>query len=237
MSPASPPTAVTARWAGSPPAAPSASPSPPLMVTAVIATGGLRWTPLLVLPALAGTSLCLPVVHALQKRTAGPGTAFRPGHDDTASFVKLSLAVVFRSVTFVGLSTFIALYARQRLDGSTAAGTAALTVLYLGGAVGSLLGPGHGRPLVVRPHRRIRRGSRVDTGPGALPVRGPHLDRPVRPLLPPGHPRPGLPPQPRRHRRRHHPRPDRQRRRARWPGHRGARPTARPSRPRWPRSP
>ncbi|WP_075730876.1 MFS transporter [Streptomyces acidiscabies] len=112
----------------------------PLMVTAVIATGGLRWTPLLVLPALAGTALCLPVVHALQKRTAGPGTALRPGRDDTASFVKLSLAVVFRSVTFVGLSTFIALYARQRLDGSTAAGTAALTVLYLGGVVGSLLG-------------------------------------------------------------------------------------------------
>ncbi|WP_075692252.1 MFS transporter [Streptomyces acidiscabies] len=112
----------------------------PLMVTAVIATGGLRWTPLLVLPALAGTALCLPVVHALQKRTAGPGTAVRPGHDDTASFVKLSLAVVFRSVTFVGLSTFIALYARQRLDGGTAAGTAALTVLYLGGVAGSLLG-------------------------------------------------------------------------------------------------
>ncbi|MDX3385871.1 MFS transporter [Streptomyces niveiscabiei] len=112
----------------------------PLLVTAVIATGGLRWTPLLLLPALAGTALCLPVVHALHQRTAGPGTVLPPGPDDTASFVKLSLAVVFRSVTFVGLSTFIALYARQRVGGGTAAGTAALTVLYLGGAVGSLLG-------------------------------------------------------------------------------------------------
>ncbi|MGJ5893717.1 MFS transporter [Streptomyces sp. V2] len=112
----------------------------PLLVTAVIATGGLRWTPLLLLPALAGTALCLPVVHALHRRTAGPGTALPPGPDDTASFVKLSLAVVFRSVTFVGLSTFIALYARQRVGGGTAAGTAALTVLYLGGAGGSLLG-------------------------------------------------------------------------------------------------
>ncbi|MZE45833.1 MFS transporter [Streptomyces sp. SID5477] len=58
------------------------------------------------------------------------------------SFVKLSLAVVFRSIVFVGLSTFIALYTQQRLGGSSAAGTAALFVLYLGGAIGSVLG-GH----------------------------------------------------------------------------------------------
>ncbi|GAA3803606.1 MFS transporter [Streptomyces phyllanthi] len=113
----------------------------PLMVTAVVATGGLRWTPLLVLPALAGAALCLPVVRALQQREAdGPGATVPARSDDIASFVKLSLAVVFRSIAFVGLSTFISLYARQRLGGSTAAGTAALTVLYLGSAIGSVLG-------------------------------------------------------------------------------------------------
>ncbi|MFI1508777.1 MFS transporter [Streptomyces sp. NPDC020597] len=115
--------------------------SAPLMVTAVVATGGLRWTPLLVLPALVGAALCLPVVRALQQRQAhGPGTAGQAGSDDVASFVKLSLAVVFRSIAFVGLSAFISLYARERLGGGTAAGTAALTVLYLGSAVGSVLG-------------------------------------------------------------------------------------------------
>jgi FSR family fosmidomycin resistance protein-like MFS transporter len=62
------------------------------------------------------------------------------GTDDKASFLKLSLAVVFRSVVFVGLSTFISLYARQRTGGGTAAGTAALFVLYIGGALGSVLG-------------------------------------------------------------------------------------------------
>ncbi|MFF1275799.1 MFS transporter [Streptomyces marokkonensis] len=113
----------------------------PLLVTSVVATGGLRRTPLLALPALAGAAMCLPVVRALQrKRADGPGTTPAKGGDDTASFVKLSLAVAFRSITLVGLSTFISLYARQRLGGSTAAGTAALSVLYLGGAVGSLLG-------------------------------------------------------------------------------------------------
>jgi FSR family fosmidomycin resistance protein-like MFS transporter len=54
--------------------------------------------------------------------------------------VKLSLAVVCRSIAFVGLSTFLSLFATQRLGGGTAAGTAALVVLYAGGAVGSVLG-------------------------------------------------------------------------------------------------
>ncbi|TQK79549.1 hypothetical protein FB563_7885 [Streptomyces puniciscabiei] len=54
--------------------------------------------------------------------------------------MKLSLVVVCRSVVFIGLSSFLSLYAGQRLGGSAAAGTAALFVLHLGGAVGSVLG-------------------------------------------------------------------------------------------------
>ncbi|MFF8833246.1 MFS transporter [Streptomyces sp. NPDC015131] len=113
----------------------------PLTVAAVVATGGLRWTPLLVLPALAGAAMCLCVVRAQQLRQAdGFRMKVPTGSDDTTSFVQLSLAVVFRSIAFIGLSTFISLYARQRLGGSMAAGTAALSVLYLGGAIGSVLG-------------------------------------------------------------------------------------------------
>lgn len=113
----------------------------PLMVTAVVASGGLRLSPLLVLPALVGSVLCLPVLHTLGRAGRdGSGPAVVVGTDDKASFVKLSLAVVFRSIVFVCLSTFIALYARQRMGGSAAAGTAALFVLYIGGGVGSVLG-------------------------------------------------------------------------------------------------
>ncbi|MFG2594850.1 MFS transporter [Streptomyces sp. NPDC048462] len=113
----------------------------PLMVTAVVASGGLRLAPLFVVPALVGSVLCLPVLRALEKTAhGGPGSAIGTGTDDRASFVKLSLAVVCRSIAFIGLSTFISLYVKQRLGGSTAAGTAALFVLYLGGAVGSVLG-------------------------------------------------------------------------------------------------
>ncbi|AVT34026.1 MFS transporter [Plantactinospora sp. BC1] len=113
----------------------------PLMVGAAVATGGLRLTPLLVLPALAAAVLCLPVLRALgQRQAAGTAAAVPAGPDDRASFVRLALAVACRSIVFVGLSTFISLYAAQRMGGSTVAGSLALFVLYLGGAVGSVLG-------------------------------------------------------------------------------------------------
>ncbi|OEU98781.1 MFS transporter [Streptomyces qinglanensis] len=113
----------------------------PLLAGAVVGAGGLHLTPLLVLPALAGSVLCLPVLRALGRRhTAGVSAARTDGGDDRAAFVRLSLAVVCRSIVFVGLSTFLSLYAQQRMGGGSAAGTAALFVLYLGGAAGSVLG-------------------------------------------------------------------------------------------------
>lgn len=112
----------------------------PLTVAAVVAVGGLRLTPLLLLPAVAGAALCLPVLRAERPRPAGTAGPPAAGTDDTASFVRLSLAVVCRSVAFVGLGAFVSLYAAERMDGSRAAGTAALFLLYLGGAAGSVLG-------------------------------------------------------------------------------------------------
>ena len=100
----------------------------PLLVAAV---GSLAWTPLLLVPALAGAAMTLPVLRALSRRTTTQ-VATPTGADDTRSFVRLAFAVVFRSIVFVGLSTFISLYANN--------GTLALFVLYLGGAVGSVLG-------------------------------------------------------------------------------------------------
>ncbi|WP_030990327.1 MFS transporter [Streptomyces sp. NRRL WC-3744] len=111
----------------------------PLLVAAVVGTGGLSRTPLLALPALVGVALSLAVLRA-PGRGHLAGTTAAAGPDDRASFLRLSLAVVCRSVVFTGLSSFLSLYAAQRLDGGTAAGTAALFVLYLGGAAGSVLG-------------------------------------------------------------------------------------------------
>ncbi|MGI5473008.1 MFS transporter [Streptomyces sp. CA-132043] len=113
----------------------------PLLVTAVIATGGLRLSPLLILPALVGSVLTLPVLRALAKvPQAAGGKGAAEGRDDWNSFVRLSLAVVCRSIAFVGLSTFIAFHVREQTGGGTVAGSAALFVLYLGGAVGTVVG-------------------------------------------------------------------------------------------------
>ncbi|MFD7325873.1 MFS transporter [Streptomyces sp. NPDC059875] len=140
----------------------------PLLVAAVIATGGLGATPLLVVPALAGAALCAAALRALRapsERTASgvreaadvTETASRTetaSSDDWASFARLSGAVVCRSIVFVGLSTFLSLYAPQRAGGGEVSGTAALFVLYLGGAVGTVVGgklaTRHQRVTVVR---------------------------------------------------------------------------------------
>ncbi|MFF8382299.1 MFS transporter [Streptomyces kanasensis] len=113
----------------------------PLLVAAVVAVGGLRMSPLLAVPALVGGVLCLPAIRAVRKADrARPGAAVPAGPDRPGPFLRLSLAVVCRSVVFVGLSTFVPLLARQRTGGDAAVGTAALFVLFLGGAVGSVLG-------------------------------------------------------------------------------------------------
>ncbi|MEV0966521.1 MULTISPECIES: MFS transporter [unclassified Streptomyces] len=114
----------------------------PVLIAVVVGTGGLRLTPLLLFPALIGSALCLPVLRGME-RTAATSSAPEPAparHDDWPSFTKLALAVVCRSIVFIGLSTFVSFYVRVRTGGGMAAGTAALFVLYLGGAVGTVLG-------------------------------------------------------------------------------------------------
>ncbi|MFE5889850.1 MFS transporter [Streptomyces sp. NPDC056462] len=126
----------------------------PLLVAAVIATGGLRASPLLVVPALAGAALCAAAVRTAAGRGATGTRAEGAGTDDWPSFLRLSGAIVCRSIVFVGLSAFVSLYVRQRTGGGDVAGTAALCVLYAGGAVGTVAGgrlaERYGRLTVVR---------------------------------------------------------------------------------------
>ncbi|MGY6026799.1 MFS transporter [Streptomyces spinosirectus] len=127
--------------------------APPL-VAAVVATGGLSASPLLVVPAVAGAALCAAAVRSPAGQVPAAPTAADTGVDDWPSFVRLSGAIVCRSIVFVGLSAFISLYVRQRTGGGEAAGTAALFVLYAGGALGTVAGgrlaDRYGRLTVVR---------------------------------------------------------------------------------------
>ncbi|MFC7544980.1 MFS transporter [Plantactinospora sp. GCM10030261] len=136
--------------------------APPLVAGAV-AVGGLRASPLLVVPAIVGAALCVlarprgPGQHrdGLRRgQAAGTRTPHPPGLDDWVSFGKLSGAIVCRSIVFVGLSTFIALHASQRTGWGMVSGTVALFVLYVGAAAGTVTGGAladrYGRLPVVR---------------------------------------------------------------------------------------
>jgi FSR family fosmidomycin resistance protein-like MFS transporter len=127
----------------------------PLLVSAVIATGGLQASPLLVVPALAGTALCIAAVRSTCTPAAvSTQTVAAAGRDDWPSFLRLSGAIICRSIVFVGLSAFVSLYAQERTGGGPAAATVALFILYIGGAVGTMLGAGlanrFGRIRVIR---------------------------------------------------------------------------------------
>jgi MFS transporter, FSR family, fosmidomycin resistance protein len=111
----------------------------PLLVAAVVAPGGLGWTPWLGLPAVLGAAASAVALRTIADDPA-PAARRRPGRDDWPSFRRLTAAVVCRSIVFVGLSTFVALHVRERTGGGDLAGTAALFVLYLGGAVGTVAG-------------------------------------------------------------------------------------------------
>ncbi|MFE7189345.1 MFS transporter [Kitasatospora sp. NPDC057541] len=115
----------------------------PLMVGPVLAAGGLGATPWLAVPALAAALLTAPVVRTLAARAAGPaaGGTGDARRDDRPAFLWLSGVIGCRSVVFVGLSSFVALYAQQRLGrGDSGTGTVALFTLFAGGAVGTVLG-------------------------------------------------------------------------------------------------
>ncbi|MCX5335518.1 MFS transporter [Streptomyces sp. NBC_00140] len=126
----------------------------PLLVLAVVGIGGLGASPLLLVPALAGAVLCAAAVRAAGRRSVFGGTSAGAGRDDWPSFLRLSGAIVCRSVVFVGLSAFVSLYVRERTGGGEMAGTVALCVLYAGGAVGTVAGgrlaDRYGRLTVVR---------------------------------------------------------------------------------------
>jgi FSR family fosmidomycin resistance protein-like MFS transporter len=70
--------------------------------------------------------------HAAARRSAG--------RDDWSGFARLSVFVVFRSMTFIGLVAFVPLYFVSVLHASAQTSSVALTVLLACGVLGTLVG-------------------------------------------------------------------------------------------------
>ncbi|WP_260477453.1 MFS transporter [Nonomuraea sp. WAC 01424] len=143
--------------------------SAPVLVTPLLSVWGLGGGPLLAAPAVLGAALTLPAVRVLTGARGGSRAVARAGgRDDWPGFARLTLVIVFRSVVYVGLSAFVALYV-----GGGAAGAVALFVLFAGGAAGTVLG---GR-LAVRwgrvPAMRVAYAAAVPAVAGVVLAPGP----------------------------------------------------------------
>lgn len=111
----------------------------PLLVFAALSVSGPAGWWLLALPAVVGVFLNRPPSARKRAGTTDAAPAVARAREDRRAFLRLSLVVVVRSIVFVGLSTFIALYVRER-GGGASAGSVALFALFAGSAGGTLLG-------------------------------------------------------------------------------------------------
>jgi MFS transporter, FSR family, fosmidomycin resistance protein len=116
----------------------------PLIGTFALIRWGLKGTTFLAVPAIAVATLVAFVLPGLWKRHEAAGskkTATESrGNDAWGAFSCLSVLVLFRSVIFYGLNTFLPLFWINVLGQSKAAGATALTVFFASGVVGNLLG-------------------------------------------------------------------------------------------------
>ncbi|GGU54995.1 MFS transporter [Lentzea flava] len=108
----------------------------PVLVTPVLAFGGLAATPLLMIPALIGGALTLALRGVQGEETH---VAVHGGRDDWGQFGRLTVVIIARSMATFGLSTFLAIWVAHRVGGLIA-GSLALVVLFGAGAAGTLLG-------------------------------------------------------------------------------------------------
>lgn len=147
----------------------------PLFVAATVGVLGLSASPLLMIPAATGlvSVLIITRITGAPAHSENLAHAKAVGRDNWRAFLKMSGAIIARSILFVGLGSFLVLFLHQHRGFSDFAATAALFVFYLGGAFGTTLG-GH----LARhwPRTRILRWSYIISIPivaGILLVPGP----------------------------------------------------------------
>lgn len=115
----------------------------PLAVAVSVGVLGLAGSPLLLVPALTGV-LAVAMIGRVETPSApvGKKVATMAGHDDWPAFLRMSVAIICRSIVFVGMGSFIVLFMRQDRGVGDTLASASLFVFYIGGAFGTAIG-GH----------------------------------------------------------------------------------------------
>lgn len=115
----------------------------PILVTPLVLLFGLPGTLLLAVgPALVALALLheLPRLMGFRPAAASTGRGGGARADAVGPFVRLTAAVSVRSAVYFGLQAFVPVWFVSRLGGSEAQGNAALAVMLVSGAVGTLVG-------------------------------------------------------------------------------------------------
>lgn len=116
----------------------------PLIATFALLRWGVKGTAFLAVPAIAVTLAVAFILPRLWKHhDAGVKKGVQQqiqGVDEWGAFSCLSILVLFRSIIFYGINTFLPLFWIHVLYQSKAAGASALTVFFTAGLLGNLLG-------------------------------------------------------------------------------------------------
>jgi FSR family fosmidomycin resistance protein-like MFS transporter len=129
----------------------------PLIATTALISWGLKGTLILIVPMtmmviiLVGQLSRFPMGgRNLKEKKAGP--TIEIAQDAWGPFTRLTATVICRSILFYGLNTFLPLYWINVLHQSNATAGTALTILFMAGVIGTLLG---GRLADYLGHRRV----------------------------------------------------------------------------------
>jgi FSR family fosmidomycin resistance protein-like MFS transporter len=114
----------------------------PILITPLVLAFGLHGTLLVILPtALMGALLARELPRLTTFRTApARRRANATTTDAWGPFTLLAVVIALRSFVYFGMVTFISLYYVRDLHTGTALGGAALSVMLVGGAAGTLIG-------------------------------------------------------------------------------------------------
>lgn len=116
----------------------------PILTTGLLMWLGLKGSILLLVPSLIMVPLLLSQFGA-RPATASPARESMPapetqGNDDWPPFLIMAVAIVFRSVVFFGLNTFIPLYFMGVFGNTKEQGSTALSLMLVAGALGTVAG-------------------------------------------------------------------------------------------------
>ena len=115
----------------------------PLIASFALIRWGIKGTAFLAVPAIGVTlliALILPGLWRYHSADGGKAVKKSQGEDAWAGFLCLSILVLFRSVIFYGINTFLPLFWINVFQQSKTAGASALTVFFASAVVGNLIG-------------------------------------------------------------------------------------------------